>query len=91
MDLFAVAEGMNTLGFPLLAILAMFASKLSVGPATRLTDRFFIFAFALQTILTARTVVNCDHTWLLHMFTVMILIVGSVIIPSLRDNVAEPV
>lgn len=86
----AVAEGFHTMGFPLLAIAAMFASKLTVGHAARIADRWFIAMLALQGLITLRTVMNSDTTWLIHMGTLMLLIVGPVVIPSLRDLNNQP-
>ncbi|WP_153555207.1 hypothetical protein [Roseimaritima sediminicola] len=90
MSFVAVAEGFHTLGFPLLAILALFASKLAFGEATRTADRWFVVMLALQGLVTVRTVIASDTTWLIHMGTLMFLVVGPVIIPSLRDLNESP-
>ncbi|QEG40267.1 hypothetical protein [Roseimaritima ulvae] len=87
----AVAEGFHTMGFPLLAIMAMFASKLTTGTAGRIADRWFIALLALQGLITLRTVMHADTTWLIHMGTLMLLIVGPVVIPSLRHPQNQPV
>ena len=86
----AVAEGFHTMGFPLLAIVAMFASKLTAGNAARVADRWFIAMLALQGLVTVRTVMHSDTTWLIHMGTLMLLIVGPVVIPSMRDLSNQP-
>ncbi len=88
-SMIALVEAMNTLGFPLLAIVAMFASKLTAGPTARIVDRCFIVMLTLQCLLTIRTVISMDMSWLVHMMTLMMLIVGTVVIPSIRDTPSE--
>jgi hypothetical protein len=36
------------------------------------------------TVATLRTVIECELTWLTHMMTLMVMIVGAVVVPSHR-------
>lgn len=92
LNLFALIDGINLFGFPLLAIASLFASKLTAGAVGRSVDRCFFALLVLQVVITIRTVIAMDTAWLTHMATLMVLIVGSVVIPSIRfeDDHAGP-
>jgi hypothetical protein len=83
-DLIAVADGLNAFALPIFGIGSLLASRLATGPAARHAQQFFIAALALVTVATLRTVIECELTWLTHMMTLMVMIVGAVVVPSHR-------
>lgn len=87
--LFAVSHGVHVLGFPMLAIMALFVSKLTIGPASKLADRGFIGMLVLQGVLTMRAAVALDDTWLIHVLTLMLLIIGAVVVPAVGQYDSE--
>lgn len=83
-ELMAVADGLYALALPIFGIGSLLASRLASGPSARHAQRFFIAALALVTMVTLRTVIQCELAWLPHMMTLMIMIVGAVVVPSQR-------
>jgi hypothetical protein len=73
---------------PLLASAALILAKFSQGEAKRWAERHFFGVLVVFTIVTLRTVINCDEVWLVHTTTLGTLIVAALVIPGHDTSVA---
>lgn len=69
---------------PLLGLMSLVWSKVSQGDVARFAENQFLLSLIVITIVTLRTVINCDDVWLVHTLTLSAMIVGSLAIPN-RD------
>lgn len=73
---------------PLLASLTLGVSKLTVGATAQAARRWFVGVLVAVTLITCRTVVTCDPTWLMHTVAVSMLFVGALAIPD-RESFSD--
>ncbi len=81
-DLSQIAQIADTLLLPLIGSIALLVAKLSIGEAARMAERHFLVALVVITIVTLRTVIACDETWLVHTTTLALMIIGAFVIPG---------
>lgn len=78
---------LEAFSLPLLASLTLGISKLTIGATAQAARRWFIGVLVAVTLITCRTVVNCDPSWLMHTVAVSMLFVGAILIPD-RESFA---
>jgi hypothetical protein len=81
-DLSQITQIADTLVLPLLGSFALLTAKLSVGISARRAERTFFIVLIVITVVTLRTVIHCDETWLVHTLTLATMIIGSLVIPG---------
>ncbi len=77
---------LEAFSLPLLASLTLGVSKLTVGATAQAARRWFVGVLVAVTLITCRTVVTCDPSWLMHTVAVSMLFVGALLIPD-RESV----
>ncbi len=87
-DLPQITAIMDVFLLPVMASLALALAKFTHGQAARWAERQFFAALLVITLVTVRTVIMCDETWLLHTATLGIMIVGALVIPSCDATLA---
>lgn len=87
-DLSQVTEFVEVVILPLIGALALFLAKVRRGDAARLAERHFLAVLVVITIMTLRTVINCDEIWLVHTVTLGTLIIAAQMVPSQDAAVA---
>ncbi|MCC9640830.1 hypothetical protein LOC71_00975 [Rhodopirellula sp. JC740] len=83
-----VATATSAIGLPLIALIMLMVSKLSVGDAARRAERRFLALLVIMSVVTARTVTTIEPTWLIHTVTLAVMIIGSLWIPG--QNPPQP-
>ena len=73
---------------PLIGGVTLFLSKVSSGETARWAERQFLAALLVITLVTLRTVVHCEDTWLIHTITLSVMIVGALKIPDHDSSLA---
>ena len=73
---------------PLLGSTLLLLAKTAHGEAARRAERQFFAVLVVMTLITLRTVIRCDQTWLLHTSTLAMMILGALVIPSQDASVA---
>ncbi len=86
-DLSQIIQFADTIVLPFAGLWSLLALKLSVGDAERRAQRHFFVLLIVITMVTLRTVVNCDQCWLIHTTTTGAMIVGALILPSRSDDI----
>ena len=81
-------EMVDAIVLPLIGLISLFWSKVSQGEVARLAEKQFLLSLIVITIVTLRTVVNCDDVWLVHTLTLSVMIVGALAIPNRDTSVA---
>ncbi|NND96302.1 MAG: hypothetical protein HKN47_03105 [Pirellulaceae bacterium] len=90
-DLPQLVSMVDVIVLPLLGIWSLVWSKVRQGEAARRAERQFLLTLVVITIVTLRTVINCDDVWLVHTITLAVMIVGALAIPNQDVSVAvEP-
>ena len=87
-DLPQVITMVDAVFLPLLGIWALIWSKICHGEQARRAERQFLLTLVVITIVTLRTVINCDDVWLVHTITLSVMIVGALVVPSQDTSVA---
>jgi len=72
----------ETFSLPILAMLTLAASKLTVGATAQAARRWFFGVLVAVTLITCRTVINCDSCWLTHTATLSMMFVGALLVPD---------
>ena len=78
----------DAIGLPLLGVFSLIWNKLGSGDGARIAERQFFVTLVVITIVTLRTVINCDDVWLVHMLTLATMVVGGLAIPNQDASVA---
>ncbi|TWT93200.1 hypothetical protein [Stieleria varia] len=86
-DLSQITHFADTVALPLIGVWSLVALKLSVGDAEQRAQRRFFLTLIVMTIVTLRTVIACDHSWLIHTTMTGSMIVASLVLPSRSDDV----
>lgn len=73
---------LELLALPMLAVMSLGASKLTVGATAQAARRWFIGVLVAVTLITCRTVITCDPSWLTHTTTLSMLFVGALLVPD---------
>lgn len=73
---------------PCLGLWSLVWSKIGQGEDARRAERQFLLVLVVITIVTLRTVINCDDCWLVHTITLATMIVGALAIPDQDASVA---
>ena len=81
-QLIFLATATSAIGLPLIALIMLMVSKLSVGAAARRAERRFLALLVMMSVITAHTVTTSEPTWLIHTVTLAVMIVGSLWIPG---------
>ncbi|WP_419189938.1 hypothetical protein [Stieleria marina] len=79
---------LDAIALPALGIWALVWSKICQGEDARRAERQFLLVLVVITIVTLRTVINCDDVWLVHTMTLAMMIVGALAIPNQDASVA---
>ena len=87
-DLNQYLSVVEALALPLLGLLALLATKLSVGESLRRAERSFIVALVVISLVTLRTVTRLDEVWLVHSVTLSLMILGVFTVPSREGALA---
>ncbi|MGB7344842.1 MAG: hypothetical protein WBD20_11545 [Pirellulaceae bacterium] len=87
-DLPQLVGMLDAIVLPLLGIWSLVWSKISQGENARRAERQFLLVLVVITIVTLRTVINCDDVWLVHTMTLAMMIVGALSIPDQDTSVA---
>lgn len=85
-DLLQIAGLLNALACPAIGGSCLVLSKLSQGEVARRAERRFLAALVVVTIMTVRTVIACDDSWLVYAVTLSIMVVGALLIPGQDAN-----
>ena len=81
-DLSQITEFTDAIILPLIAGIALILAKFTQGDAARWAERHFFGVLVVFTLVTLRTVINCDEVWLVHTTTLGTLIIAALVIPS---------
>ncbi len=87
-DLPQVVGMLDAVVLPLLGIWSLIWSKICQGESRRRAERQFLLVLVVITIVTLRTVINCDDVWLVHTLTLAMMIVGALAVPDPDASVA---
>ncbi len=87
-DLPQLVGMLDVIVLPLLGLGSMVWSKIAQGEDARCAERQFLLVLVIFTLVTLRTVINCDDHWLIHTVTLATMIVGALAVPSQRTSVA---
>lgn len=87
-DLPQLVGMLDAIVLPLLGIWSLVWSKICVGDDARRAERQFLLVLVVITIVTLRTVINCDEVWLVHTMTLAAMIIGALAVPSQDASVA---
>ncbi len=79
---------LSTMVLPIAGGTTLIWAKLARGDSVPRAQRRFFACLLVITIVTLRTVIRCDDTWLFHMSTLAAMIVGALIIPDQDAAVA---
>ncbi|WP_145177786.1 hypothetical protein [Rubripirellula lacrimiformis] len=79
---------MDAILLPLMGSVALVFAKMTQGEAARWAEKQFFAALVVITIVTVRTVIMCDETWLLHTATLATMIVGALVVPGYDSSLA---
>lgn len=81
-DLSLLTDVLDAFLLPLLGGFVLFLAKFTHGEAARWAEKQFYAALVVITLVTVRTVIVCDESWLLHTSTLGVMIVGALVVPS---------
>ena len=87
-DLSQIVVLFDAILMPLLGGVTLLLSKISRGETARWAERQFLAALVVITLVTMRTVVYCEDTWLIHTVTLSVMIVGALKIPDQDSTLA---
>ena len=88
LELSQITELVDAIILPLIGLTVLLVAKFRIGDAARSAERQFLGILVVMTLVTMRTVIICDESWLLHTSTLGTLIVASLVIPSQEATVA---
>jgi hypothetical protein len=86
LDLILLAVGFNQVGLPLLAMVALIATKVVRQENSPFADRMLLLSIAFLTMLTFHGLILAQVQWMLHALTLAILILGAVWEPSSQPS-----
>lgn len=78
---------MDAIVLPLVGLWSLIWIKICSGEESRSAERQFLLTLVVITIVTLRTVINCDDVWLVHTLTLSIMIVGALAIPGNKRSI----
>ena len=84
-SLHMLLAGIELCAIPVLGLALLVLSKIFRGDGGRLAERFFVATLLLATFATFRTMLAGETLWLVHAFTMALMIVGSVSVPARGD------
>ncbi len=87
-DLAQIALFLNAIILPLVGGFTLLFAKFTQGEGARWAERQFFGVLLVITLVTLRTVINCEEVWLVHTTTLGTLIVASLVIPGHGTSVA---
>ncbi|WP_246114690.1 hypothetical protein [Rubripirellula tenax] len=87
-DLSQITSMMDAILLPLMGCVTLMFAKLCHGETARWAERQFFAALVVITIVTLRTVILCDDSWLLHTATLGTMTVGALVIPGYDSSLA---
>jgi hypothetical protein len=88
LDLTQTIELIDAIILPLVGCIALFYAKFREGSSARIAERHFLGVLVVMSIVTLRTVIDCNDVWLVHTTALGTLIIASLMIPS-QDSTPE--
>ena len=85
-DLSHLAEILHAIILPLIGIWSLVWTKICPVKEARRAEIQFLLTLVVITIVTLRTVIDCDDVWLVHTITLAGMIVGALAVPGPSDE-----
>ncbi len=79
---------LDAIVLPLITLVVLTLAKFCQGEAGRRAERQFLAMLVVMTVITLRTVITLDDSWLLHTSTLATMIVASLVVPNQQASVA---
>jgi hypothetical protein len=87
-DLSQIVAVTDAIILPIIGVGALLLSKVSQGDLARHWERQFLFCLIVLTIVTLRTVIHCDDTWLIRTMTLGGMIIAPLMMPGQDTSMA---
>ena len=88
LDLSQFVVILDAIILPIIGVASLLLSKVTEGDYARHWERQFLLCLVVLTIVTLRTVIHCDETWLVRTMTLGGLIIGALMVPNQDSSVA---